>query len=237
MSSWTWTRAPAALAAAAVAVLLIGGPALALPPPPIPADVQAAFAGEALRQAQAGGEGVDADFSGAQVEAVHEIFRFSPDFVDGKPTTEPLVPAGQWLGSLTRGDDVLGTLGVWRNGNGPPQPNGYSNDVLIGRALRTLTPTELLVVDEPTGTYYAVDGTTARPLNDWAREALPEPADLAQLQGAVAARYAELRAQPAEEGPVVPGLTISLVGMALALLVGGGLLLLLQGRRRPAGSA
>jgi hypothetical protein len=232
MSSWARARAPVGMTAALVAAVLAGGTALAAPPP-IPADVREVFDGAAVQQARAGGDGVDADFSQAQVSAVHEIYRFTPDFVDGEPTTEPLVPTAQWLGALTRGDDVVGTLGVWRNGGGPPQPNGFSNDVDTGRALLTLTAAEVLVFDEPNGAYYAVEGTTARPLNDWAREAVSEPSDLAQLQEAVAARYAELRAQPAEEERVVPGLTLSLVGMALALLAAGALLAVQ--RRRPAG--
>jgi hypothetical protein len=223
------------LAAALVAVVMSGSPALATPAPPIPADVRAVFDGEALRQAQTGGEGVDADFSDARVGAVHEVFGFSEDFVGGRPTTEPVTSRGLWLGALVRGDDVLGTLGVWRDGGLPAQPNGYSNDVPIGRALMTLTPAEILVFDEPDGAYYAVDGTTVRPLNDWARSVLPQPADLSRLQQPVADRYAAMKAQPMAEEPVVPGLTIALVGMGLALLVGGGLLAA-QRRRQPAGS-
>jgi hypothetical protein len=163
------------------------------------------------------------------------VHRFSPDFVDGKPTDEPVIPAEQWLGALVRGDDVLGTLGVWRNDGGPAQMNGYANDAPIGRALLTLTPAEILVVDEPNGAYYAVDGTTVRPLNDWARQAVPGPAEISRLQETVVDQYAALRAQPLEGEPVVPGLTIALVGMALALLVGGGLLVLQQ-RRSSVGS-
>ena len=108
--------------------------------------------------------------------------RFSMTFVDGSPMNEPVVSTTQWVAALERGDEVLGTLGVWKPGGGPAQPNGYSNDVALGAALATLAATEILVHDEPTGSYYALAGTTVRPLNDWARTALPAPAELSELR-------------------------------------------------------
>lgn len=233
----TWTRAPAALAAALAAVVVGAGAALAAPVAPVPADVQAVFDGAALQQAQVGGEAVDADFSGARVAGAHEVFAFSDAFIDGRPTSEPVTSRDQWLGVLTRGDDVLGTLGVWRTDGGPAYANGYSNDVRTGRALLTLAPAEILVADDPHGAYYAVAGTAVRPLNDWARVALPRPGSLSDLQPAVAEQYAAMRLQTADVEDERSGMVLALVGMAVALLLGGGLLVALRRRRAGAGAA
>jgi hypothetical protein len=88
-------------------------------------------------------------------------------------------------------------------------------------------------VDEPNGAYYALDGTTVRPLNDWARKALPQPADISALQDTVAEQYALMRGQPTEDYEDPSGVTISLVAMASALAL--GVLVLLQRRRLRAG--
>jgi hypothetical protein len=221
----------AAISGAVVALVAAGRPALAAPVPEIPPEVAAAFAGEALRQAQAGDEGVDADFSGAvRADDIHEIFAFSAQFIQGAPTTEPVTSTGQWTAAIKRADEVLGTLGVWKSGGGPAQPNGFSSDVVLGAALGRVSATEILINDEPNGALYALNGSTARPLNDWAHAVLTAPADLSALQESVAAQYAALRAQPTEDYEDPSGVTVSLVAMASALAL-GGVLLLLQRRR------
>jgi hypothetical protein len=96
MTAAVCLSAAAASAAVLVSLVAIGSPARAVPVSTIPPDVRAAFAGEALRQAQAGDDGVDADFSGAvRADDIHEIFAFSADFIDGAPTTEPVTSTGQ----------------------------------------------------------------------------------------------------------------------------------------------
>jgi hypothetical protein len=226
MSLRTWL----ATAAALVTVVLTGGPASAMPVPSVPDDVRAVFTGEGLRQAQAGAEGLDADFSGpVRADDVHEVFRFSMTFVDGSPMNEPVVSTTQWLAALERGDEVLGTLGVWKPGGGPAQPNGYSNDVALGTALATVSTGEILIHDEPTGSYYALSGTTVRPLNDWARKALPAPAELGELRATVVEQYAVLKSQPAEDEP--PAVPVSLLAMLLAFGIAGALLYLERRRR------
>jgi hypothetical protein len=220
-------------AAALVTVVLTGGPASAMPVPvpSVPDDVRELFTGEGLRQAKAGAEGLDADFSGpVRADDVHEVFRFSMTFVDGSPMNEPVVSTTQWLAALERGDEVLGTLGVWKPGGGPAQPNGYSNDVALGAALATVSATEILVHDEPTGSYYALSGTTVRPLNDWARKALPALAELGELRATVVEQYAVLKSQPAEDEPP-PAVPVSLLAMLLAFGIAGALLYLERRRR------
>ncbi|TFV72985.1 hypothetical protein E4P39_16020 [Blastococcus sp. CT_GayMR19] len=229
-----WSRTWLATAAALVTVVLTGGPASALPVPTVPEDVRAVSAGAGLRQAQAGAEGLGADFSGdVRAEDVHELFRFSMTFVDEGPVTEPVVSTGQWVAALERGDEVLGTLGVWRPDGGRAQPNGYSDDVALGAALGAVSATELLIHDAPNGAYYALSGTTVRPLNDWARKALPGPAELAELRTTVVEQYDVLRSQPTDHADP-PALPVSLLAMALAVAIAGGLLALERRRRRSA---
>ena len=118
-------RAWGVTAAALVAVVVTGGPASALPVPTVPADVREVFGAEGPRQAQAGAAGMGEDFSGpVRADDVHEIFRFSATFVDGSPMNEPVVSTTQWVAALERGDEVLGTLGVWKPGGGPARPPG-----------------------------------------------------------------------------------------------------------------
>src|SRR5688572_26676948 len=206
----------AAVGSALVAVLA-AGPAQAAPPPEVPLDVSALFAGDAVQQAHAGAAGVRADFSGARADDVHEVFMFTIDFVEGTETTQPVTSAGRWMARIERADQVLGTLEVWKPEGGPAEVAGFSNDVATGSVLGTLTPTEILIADDPRGAYFALDGETVRPLNDWARDLLPEPADLSVLQEAVAEQHA-LAVEATAVGRYPPALTVSLMGMTLALL-------------------
>jgi hypothetical protein len=222
----------AAICGALVAAAAVG-PAQAVPPPGIPPDVKALVAGDAVRQADAGAAGIRADFSGARADDVHEVFMFTIDFVEGAETTQPVTSAGRWMGSIERADQVLGTLEVWKPEGGPAEVAGFSNDVATGSGLGTLTPTEILIADDPRGAYYALDGETVRPLNDWARDALPEPADLSTLQKAVAERHA-LALEATTVGGYPPAITMSLMGMTLALLAGASLAIHGHRRRRRA---
>jgi hypothetical protein len=216
----------AAVAGALVAVIA-AGPAQAAPPPVIPPDVSALFAGDAVRQADAGAAGIPADFSGARAGDVHEVFMFTIDFVEGAETNRPVISAGRWMASIERGGQVLGTLEVWKPDGGPAELAGFSDDVATGSVLGTLTPAD------PRGAYYALDGETVRPLNDWARDVLPEPADLSVLQNAVAERHA-LAVEATTVGGYPPAITMSLMAMALVGLAGASLAIHGHRRRRAA---
>jgi hypothetical protein len=231
MAPRTRLWAPAAMVGVLLAVVLTPGSALALPTPTIPADVAAVFAGDALRQAEAGAVGLDADFAGASVDVVHEVFRFSADFVDGRPTTKPVRRSGSWLAGIIRGDDVLGTLLVSKPNGGPAVWAGASADLPLASALRTLTAGEILIADDPNGAYYALDGSTVRPLNSWAREAFPTAGDIIAMQTKVAAQYAAKREQAAD----VDGSrwwVVALIGTGVALALGTGTVVLGRRRRR-----
>ena len=231
MSSKVGRRLAVAIVGALAAIVGLAAPALAAPVPQIPPDVEAVFAGAALRQAQAAADGVSADFTGARADHIHEVFSFSGDFIDGIPTTEPVVSSGQWLAAIMRGDEVLGTVGVVKPPGAPAEPNGFADDVVVGTALGTLADTELLIADEPNGAYYALAGRTVRPLNDWAGKVLPEPKDISDVQKIVAGQYTLLRDQPAD--PVgAPVLPISLAVMALVLAAIAITLVLLRRRDR-----
>jgi hypothetical protein len=163
------------------------------------------------------------------------VFQFSPAFVRGERTNQPVITTRSWLASIKRGDQVLGTLLVWRPEGAATEPAGFSRDVVLGSVLGTLSATELLIDDAPNGAYYALDGTTVRPLNDWAEQNLPDPADLSVLQEVVAEQHAvAVELEPVQGYP--SALTFSLMGMTLALLAGASLAI--HGRRaRRAGVA
>ena len=230
MSSKVGRRLAVAIVGVLAAIVGLAAPALAAPVPQIPPDVEAVFAGAALRQAQATADG-SGDFTGARADRIHEVFTFSADFIDGIPTTEPVVSSGRWLAAIMRDDEVLGTVGVVKPPGAPAEPNGFADDVAVGTALGTLADTELLIADEPNGAYYALAGRTVRPLNDWAGKVLPEPKDIDDVQKIVAGQYTLLRDQPADPvGP--PMLPISLAVMAVVLVAVGITVVLLRRRDR-----
>jgi hypothetical protein len=231
-------RAPltAHVVVSALAVVLAAGPALASPDAPVPSDVTAVL-DDGLRMAQAGQLGVDDAFSGEiRADAVHEVFQFSPAFVQGERTNQPVVTTRSWVASIMRGDQVLGTLLVQWPEEAPAEPVGYSRDVVLGTVLGTLSATELLIDDAPNGAYYALDGTTVRPLNDWAEHNLAGPAELPVLQEMVAEQHAvAVEEEAVQDYPSVR--TLSLMGMAFALLAGVSLAIHAARRRRRAGVA
>jgi hypothetical protein len=112
---------------------------------------------------------------------------------------------------------------------GPAEASGYSDDVAFGSILGQLSATELLIEDAPSGSFFASNGTTVRPLNRWAREALPEPADMSDLQDVVAAQaVARAAGEAAVDGSPVLSVWLTALGVALAAAVG---LVVLQRRR------
>jgi hypothetical protein len=221
----------AAIAGALVAAVVAAGPAHAVPTPEIPADVAATFAGAAVRQLRADPGTLDTDFSGdIRADDIHEVFAFTREFVRGTPTREPVASTGSWIASITRGEEeVLGTVWVWKPDGGRAEVQGYADYVELGVALADVGPTDILIEDAPTGAWFALSGDTLRPLNNWARQALPEPGNISGLQETIADQYALIRGQ-ATDYPDIPSVAISLAGMAGAIVVGG--LLLVLGRRR-----
>ena len=227
MSS-TRCRAATVLLCALVAVLVPGGPARATPTPSIPADVRAVFAGDALRHAQAGAAEVDADFSGARVADVHEIFTFSPAFLAGTPTSRPVLSTQRWMGAIERGVAVLGTVDVGKPRGGPAELSGFSSDAALGSVLLQVSAAEILIQDVPRGAFYALDGRIVRPLNRRARDTLAGPTALSAVQRIVAtARTAGSDRAVRDAGPssAVP------LGVAGLVLAGAGGLALMRRRR------
>ena len=196
----------------------------------MPPDVAAQFAGEALRRAQAAAEpAVGADFD-AHVRAgdVHQVFRFSDDYLAGTPTGEPVVPADSWVAPILHGDEVRGALWVGKPEGAPAEMQGYTDDVVLGTLLQEVRPGEVLVEDAPIGGWYALDGTMIRPLDDWAANELPQPTDIAEYQPVLAERIALTAEQAADpDGGVADGrvlATLSVLGIvAVVLLAGAGL--------------
>ena len=232
MTSRAPRRAALVLVVACGAVLA-GGTASAAPTPHVPPDVGEAFAGTALRQAQAGAVGVGADFSGdVRAENVHEIFAFTVPFVTGRPTAEPVVSTESWIAPVLRDDDVLGVIWVWKPDGGAAQLQGWSGDTELGATLADLPPTDVLIEDGPTGSWFALDATTVRPLNDWARELLAAPADITELQTVVAEQAALRAGQEAEaDGGELAGRIAAVVGPVVIFVVVYGGITVLERRR------
>jgi hypothetical protein len=139
-----------------------------------------------------------------------------------------------WLAALLRGDEVLGTLLVRKPDGGPAEPSGYSDDVALGSVLAQLSAAELLIEDAPSGSFFAWNGSTVRPLNHWARAALPAPAAISEMQDAVAAQAAARAAGDADPTGS-SGLAVSLTAGGAVLAVAGGLVVLWWRRRRRSG--
>lgn len=234
MASTTRCTVPAALAAALV---VAAGPAQALPQPRIPADISAAVEAESLRRAEPWAEGTGIDLSGARADVVHEVFRWSTDFVDGTPTTEPVTRTGSWVAALMNEDRAVGIVWVGRADGGPAAVQGVGDDADLATALTGVGPSEVLVEDAPAGAWYALDENTVRPLNDWARDTQPVPADLSVVQAIVAEQTAARLASDAPAaGRPVAVIGLSLVALAVALAVAGGVVLLQRRRARPSGT-
>ena len=160
---------------------------------------------------------------------------FSAEFVSGDPTSEPLTSSDSWIGGLWRGDRAVGVLWVVKRDGGPAELQGFSADADLALTLADVPPTDVFIDDAPSGSYYALDGTTVRPLNSWARDALSAPAELSEYQGAVAEQYALRVAQSADaatdERWVIIGGSVGVVAVLAAVF--GGIALLAR-RRRPA---
>ena len=170
-----------------------------------------------------------------RAENVHEIFRFSAEFVAGDPTSEPVTSADSWIGGLWRGDRAVGVLWVGQRDGGPAELQGFSADADLARILAEVAPTDVLIDDAPSGSYYALDGTTVRPLNSWARDALSAPAELSEFQETVAEQYALRVAQSAD---AATGERWGIIGgsvgvVAILAVVVGGVVLLARRRRVP----
>jgi hypothetical protein len=225
-------RVTAAIAGALVAAVVAAGPAQAVPTPEIPADVAATFAGAALRQLRADPGTVDTDFSGdIRADDIHEVFAFTREFLRGTPTREPVASTGSWIASITRGEEVLGTVWVWKPDGGRAEVQGYAKYVELGVALADVGPTDILIEDAPTGAWFALSGDTVRPLNDWARDAVPEPASVSVAQEVVAAQAALRQEQAAEmAGDEERGQVLVAVGIvAIFAVVFGGMARLERG--------
>jgi hypothetical protein len=235
MSSAARFTAPAALTAVLV-VALSASPAQALPEPRIPADVSAAVGAESLRRAEAWTQATGIDLSRARVDAVHELFMWSTDFVNGKPTAEPVTSSGSWVAAVMSGDRAVGLVWVGRPDGGPAELVGIGGGPDLADALTGVAPSEILIEDAPAGAWYALEGNTVRPLNDWARGAQPEPAELSAVQVIVAEQTAARLAvdTPPVQAPV-PVIGLSLGAMAAALAVAGGLLVRRRRRTHPSG--
>jgi len=176
------------------------------------------------------------DFSGdIQAASIHEVFDFSADFSAGKTTDDPVTPTGEWISSIERDAQPLGTMMVDKTAAGAVEVGHFDTDVDQAKALGGIKDGELFILEERTGEMFALSGTTVRALNDSAKVELPDAAPISALQKVVAARIAAGNA--ADEGidaPVGGGgpvarvertrghLTDPLTLVGLTLIAGGG---------------
>jgi hypothetical protein len=207
-------------------VLFTTGPALAAPTAQVPPDVSAALSGDALESLP--DPGVTGG-SRLQAEDAHAVFRFTNGFLDGQPVEAAVVPTGDWLASVIRGNVVLGSIRVAKPDSQPAQVAGFDADADFGAELRDLTAIEVLVEDTATGGYFAVDGSSVRPLNDWAQLSIAGPADLSQLQDVLATDLAAERQRAADAATRQFWLRIAgVVGLAALVLAFGSALIRLR---------
>lgn len=147
------------------------------------------------------------DFSGAiQAASTHEVFAFSADFLAGRATSNPVTSTGEWISGIERNSQPLGSMIVWKPNGGAPELAHFDGDVDMASALRGVKPDELFIQDERTEEWFALQGTTVRPLNARARVELPAAAPISALQTVVAARIAAgNKADAGLEAPVGGG--------------------------------
>jgi hypothetical protein len=214
------------IGAAIGTVLCITGPALAAPAAQVPPDVSAVLAGDAL---QALPDPIVDGGRTLHAEAAHPVFRFTHGFLDGLHVDVSVVPTGDWLASVTRGNIVLGSIRVAKPDGRAAEVAGFEPDVDFGAALRDLDAGEVLVEDTGTGGYFALDGSTVRPLNDWAQLSIAGPADLSQLQQILASDRATERQRTADAATRQFWLRIAgVVGVTTLLLAFGSVLIRLR---------
>jgi len=173
------------------------------------APTESASAGSArtkIVQDQGDGESSDVpDFSGdIQAASIHEVFDFSADFSAGKTTDAPVTPTGEWISSIERDAQPLGTMMVDKTAAGAVEVGHFDADVDRAKALGGIKDGELFILEERTGEMFALsaDATTVRALNDSAKVELPDAAPISALQKVVAARIAAGNA--ADEGIDAP---------------------------------
>jgi hypothetical protein len=220
-------RAAVALSGAVIgAVLCLSAPALAAPAPRVPPDVSAVLTDDASQYVQS-----QDTSSGGSLQALdaHEVYRFTDGFLEGLKVDVDVVPTGDWLASVARGDVVLGTLRVAKPDGTPAQLTGFDDDVDFGAALRDLKVGEILVEDSSTGGYFAVDGTSVRPLNDWAQLSIAGPAKLSELQEVLSLDRATERQRADDAATRQFWLRIAgIVGIAALLLAFGSVFIRLR---------
>ncbi|CAN5377803.1 hypothetical protein BH11ACT5_BH11ACT5_16650 [soil metagenome] len=153
-------RVPAALIAAAVLVGALSSPAQASEGS-VPVEVAAfATAPDGLIASLAdffgpGADGPGIDFDDTtEIGAVDRVFTFSPDWLAGEKTDDPVVLANQWTAPVSVGGTPLGVAVIWINPTTVrPQLADFVPDPSFATALADVPAEAWLVADQPRGAW------------------------------------------------------------------------------------
>lgn len=225
-------RRAIAIAVLAIATAGLGAQtALASDEPRVPEEVASYFAtGLVPRLADLYGSGsFDAT---TKVGVVRRVLAFTKAFRSGGDSTTPTELTNNWVAPVSTKDDVvLGLATVWINpGSDLPELANFAPGTATVAALAAAPAGALLVRDDPTGAWFASDGTTITPLvrgTSGVTSALPN----AQFRKKLVVDTPAPANEP-NQGLLVAGIVLGIVVVLLA-----GFVMLPDRRRARVGSA
>lgn len=233
-------RVPAALFAAAALVVGLGAPAHASEGS-VPLEV-AAFvtAPDGLIASLDDFFGPGADGGGIEFDdttetgAVARVFAFSPEWLAGETTDEPVELVNQWAAPVSVGGKAIGVAVIWINpATVRPQLADFVVDPAFAEGLADLPADAWLVGDEPRGAWFVLAPPVLTPLVV-GTSGISGETPLADYQSDITAAPA----QPAAEKAADLGSALSVATIVGgALVVALALLVPLLWRRRKAASA
>ncbi|MFN8098303.1 MAG: hypothetical protein U0Q21_08460 [Dermatophilaceae bacterium] len=183
------------------------------PPQSVPADVTDVFATDLLPwvlDAADGGKDADAVARITGVGQVHEVFGFTPEFLDGDADAAVVRSLGHWSGVLVAGSDPVGVATVDRT-SGRYAPATFAMSADMAAALARTDHGYFVEGSPRTGSWILADGVLT-PVDSWALRLSTQPLALAAAQPLLA-RSADWVGSP------VPALMLAGVGLLLAALV------------------
>lgn len=229
-------RIPAALLAAAVLVLGSGAAPAAASVGSVPVVVtDYATSPDGLVSSLedffgpgADGKGIEFDDS-TEIGAVDRVFDFSPKWLAGAKTGEPVALANQWTAPVSVGGKPLGVAIIWINpGTVQPQLADFIRDPDFAAGLADVAADAWIVSDEPRGAWFVLAPPTLTPLVS-GTSGHTAAVNLAAYQGEVTTA-AE---QPTAEAGMNLGSLLSIVTISgIALVVVLALLIPYVRRRR-----
>lgn len=165
-------RIPAALLAAAALVVGFGAAPAGASVGSVPVEVAAfASAPDGLLASLDDFYGPNADGGGigfddtTEIGTVDRVFAFSPDWLAGAKTGDPVALANQWVVPVSVGGEALGVAIIWINpATVLPQLADFVQDPAFATGLPDVAADAWLVSDEPRGAWFVLAPPTLTPL-------------------------------------------------------------------------